>query len=61
MWQSQAFGGALSFAGSVPAENGTCWAWLALGESPDVVAATAAIEAPLMKVRRAIMWFSGMR
>jgi hypothetical protein len=44
----------LSLAGSVPEEFGTCWAKLSRTYS-DVDAATASIEARLMKVRRAIM------
>src|SRR6266700_2735648 len=54
-WQSQAPAGALSFAGSVPEEFGTCWARLDRTETPAVDAASASIEAPLMKLRRAIM------
>ena len=56
MWQSAALAGALSLGGSVPTEFGTCWAWLCPTWIPEVVAAIAAIEAPLMKVRRAIIF-----
>src|SRR5437763_9436305 len=55
-WQSHAPGGALIFAGSVPEEFGTCWARLSRTERRDVVAASAASEAPLTNVRRAIMF-----
>ena len=58
MWQSQAFAGALSFAASVPLELGACCAWLDLMEMPEVAAAMAASEAPLIRARRAIMWSS---
>jgi len=57
-WQSHAPGGASSFAGSVPVEFGTCWAKLSRTYIRDVDAASASIEAPLMKVRRAIMFLS---
>src|SRR5258708_13775981 len=57
MWQSQAPSGALSFGGSVPAEVDTCWPWLCRSIA-DAVAAIAAIEALLMKVRRAVMSIS---
>ena len=55
MWQSAALAGALSFGGSVPTEFGTCWALLCGTWIPEAVAAIAAIEAPRMKVRRAII------
>jgi hypothetical protein len=55
MWQSQAFVGALSFAGSVPLELGTGCASLARTEIADVAAVNAAIAAPLIRVRRFIM------
>src|ERR1041385_3382579 len=55
MWQSAAWAGALSLGGSVPTEFGTCWALLFLAWMVEVVAAIAAIEAPLIKVRRAII------
>ena len=58
MWQSQAFGGALSLGGSVPAEYGTACAPPGRMEMPVVPAATAADAAPLSKLRRAIMWSS---
>jgi hypothetical protein len=45
----------LSFADSVPEEFGTCWAKLSRTYSRGVDAARASIEAPLMKVRRAII------
>src|SRR5213596_1525513 len=59
-WQSQAPGGALTLAGSVPEEFGTCWAKLSRMEMPAVVAASAASEAPLTNVRRAIMFFPSL-
>src|SRR5262249_8101942 len=52
MWQSQALAGALSFGGSVPDEFDTARA--RPGPMPEVVA-SAASDAPLMNVRRAIM------
>src|SRR3954470_18460878 len=52
MWQSQALAGALSFGGSVPVEFDTACA--RPGRMPEVVA-SAASDAPLMNVRRAIM------
>src|SRR3954468_16174097 len=52
MWQSQALAGALSFGGSVPVEFDTACA--RPGRMPEVVA-SAAGDAPLMNVRRAIM------
>src|SRR6266700_1615797 len=61
MWQSQAFAGALSFAGSVPVELGACWAWPRRTEIPEVDAANATIEAPLINVRRAIIFPSRFR
>src|SRR5580692_9739387 len=61
MWQSQAFTGALSFAGSVPLELGTCCALLSRAENPAVAAAIATIEACLIRVRRPIMSSSRMR
>src|SRR4051794_6623896 len=57
MWQSAAFGGALSFGGSVPEEFGTRWACPGCGM--DDAAATAAT--PWMNVRRAIMASSRTR
>src|SRR6185436_4066372 len=52
MWQSQALAGALSFGASVPDEFDTARA--GPGRMPEVVA-SAASDAPLMNVRRAIM------
>src|SRR3954468_10928680 len=52
MWQSQALAGALSFGGSVPVVFDTACA--RPGGMPEVVA-SAASDAPLMNVRRAIM------
>src|SRR5262249_7886032 len=56
MWQSAALVGALSLGGSAPAEFGTCWAWLWPTWIPEAVAVIAATEAPLIKVRRAIIF-----
>jgi hypothetical protein len=42
----------------VPAEFGTCCAKLSRTDIRDVDAANASIEAPLMNVRRAIMFLS---
>src|SRR5712671_1933076 len=55
MWQSAALGGALSLGGSTPTEFGTSWAWLSSTCPPDIAAVIAAMETPLMKVRRAII------
>src|SRR4051812_7125552 len=55
MWQSQAFGGAFSFGGAVPKEFATCWARAGRAPSADAAAATAAIEALRMNVRREFM------
>src|SRR6476659_10760975 len=52
MWQSHALAGALIFGGSVPDEFDTACA--RPGRMPEVVA-SAASDAPLMNVRRAIM------
>src|SRR5580704_5676551 len=57
-WQSQAPTGAFSLACSLPDELGACWAWPGSTASPEAAAAKA--EAPLMNVRRAIMWSSGL-
>src|SRR5262245_62675685 len=58
MWQSAALVGALSLGGSAPTEFGTCWASLWPTWIPEAVAVIAATEAPLMKVRRAIIFSS---
>src|SRR5438876_7649313 len=55
-WQSQAPAGALSLAGSLPEEFGTCWAWLTPTKMRGAADAIATIEAFLMNVRRAIMF-----
>src|SRR5262249_33689801 len=58
MWQSAALAGALSLGGPAPTEFGTCWASLWPTWFPVAVAVFAATEAPLMKVRRAIIFSS---
>src|SRR5262249_5718698 len=58
MWQSAALVGALSLGGSAPTEFGTCWASLWPTWIPEAVAVIAATQAPLMKVRRAIIFSS---
>src|SRR6266516_2221044 len=55
-WQSQAPAGALSLAGSLPEEFGTCWARLTPTKMRGAADAIATIEAFLMNVRRAIMF-----
>ena len=57
MWQSAAFAGALSLGGSVPAEFGTLLGVTCATCSPEVVTLIAAIEAPLINERRAIIFF----
>src|SRR5258708_22238526 len=57
-WQSQAPGGAFTFASSLPEELGTGSARPGATENPELAAASA--EAPLMKVRRAIMGSSDL-
>src|SRR5437660_10745044 len=52
MWQSQAFGGALSLGGSLPDENGTVSAWPVRTESPEMAATAAAPAVPLRNSRR---------
>src|SRR5712671_364243 len=56
MWQSAALGGALSLGGAVPTEFDTSWARLSSTCPPDIAAVIAAMETPLMKVRRAIIF-----
>src|SRR5712691_6927895 len=58
MWQSAALAGAFSLGGSVPTEFDTCWARLCPMWIPEAAAVIAAIAAPLMKVRRATIFFS---
>src|SRR5262249_31625623 len=58
MWQSAALAGALSLGGSVPTEFVTCWARPCPMSIPGAAAVIAAIGAPLMKVRRAIIFSS---
>jgi hypothetical protein len=50
-------GGAFSLGGAVPLEFGTGWAIPSRMATPDVVAATAAMDAALINVRRPIMGF----
>jgi hypothetical protein len=45
----------LSLGGSVPTEFGTCWALLGSTRIAEAAAAIAAMEAPRIKVRRAII------